>query len=90
MNTDQSGENSKAKVRLSEFLPNGSQAILAEKHGFTQGYISQVLSGIRNNEIVYMDALDMAEKEKIRREEVRPIEEARQKEIQERLANLSV
>lgn len=89
MDANQASKNSNTKVRLSEYLPNGAQTLLAEKHGFTHGYISQILSGIRRNDIVYMDALDMAEKEKVRRQKAKVEEDLKQKEIQDRIAQLS-
>lgn len=89
MNTSQSGRSGSANVRLSEYLPKGAQAHLAEKHGFSQPYVSLVLKGERKNETILLDALDMAEKEKVRRAAARVIEEKKQKEIDERIAQLS-
>jgi len=89
MNTGQSGENGKVKVRLIEFLPRGSLAILADRHGFSKAQISRILSGERKNDVVYLDALDMAEKEKVRRQKAKEEEDAKQEEIQQRLADLT-
>lgn len=89
MKTNQSDKNSNAKVRLSKYLPWGAQAILAERHGFSKPQICRILKGDRKNDVIYMDALDMAEKEKVRRQKAKIEEDLKQKEIQDRIAQLS-
>lgn len=43
-------------------LPFGAQNLLAEKFGYSNAYISKVLKGTRNNDLILGEALKIAEK----------------------------
>ena len=55
--------------KLRKNLPKGSREILAEKFGYSKGYIDHILTGVRENEEVLIAAVALVSEHKKNMEE---------------------